>query len=232
MTALAGAVALVTGASRGIGLAVAHALRDAGARVIRVSRSLTPATSPAGLDLACDLTDAAAVDAMATRVQEWAGVPDLVISNAGSFLLAPLDETSASAFSEQLAANLAGPFLVARAFLPGMRTRGSGRLITVGSIADHVGLPGNAAYAAAKFGARGLHEVLREELKGSGVLCSLVSPGPTDTSAWDAVDPDSRPGFTPRARMLRPADVAQAILWVATRPTHVEVDWLRLGPAA
>lgn len=232
MTALAGAVALVTGASRGIGLAVAHALRDAGARVIRVSRSLTPATSPAGLDLACDLTDAAAVDAMATRVQEWAGVPDLVICNAGSFLLAPLDETSASAFSEQLAANLAGPFLVARAFLPGMRTRGSGRLITVGSIADHVGLPGNAAYAAAKFGARGLHEVLREELKGSGVLCSLVSPGPTDTSAWDAVDPDSRPGFTPRARMLRPADVAQAILWVATRPTHVEVDWLRLGPAA
>jgi NAD(P)-dependent dehydrogenase (short-subunit alcohol dehydrogenase family) len=232
VTALAGAVALVTGASRGIGLAVAHALRDAGARVIRVSRSLTPATSPAGLDLACDLTDAAAVDAMATRVQEWAGVPDLVICNAGSFLLAPLDETSASAFSEQLAANLAGPFLVARAFLPGMRTRGSGRLITVGSIADHVGLPGNAAYAAAKFGARGLHEVLREELKGSGVLCSLVSPGPTDTSAWDAVDPDSRPGFTPRARMLRPADVAQAILWVATRPTHVEVDWLRLGPAA
>lgn len=232
MTALAGAVALVTGASRGIGLAVSHSLRDAGARVIRVSRSLAPATGPTGLDLACDLTDAAAVDAMAIRVQEWAGVPDLVINNAGSFLLAPLDETSASAFSEQLAANLAGPFLVARAFLPGMRARGRGRLITVGSIADHVGLPGNAAYAAAKFGVRGLHEVLREELKGSGVLCSLVSPGPTDTSAWDAVDPDSRPGFTPRARMLRPADVAEAVCWVASRPAHVDVDWLRLGPAA
>jgi len=232
VTALAGAVALVTGASRGIGLAVSHSLRDAGARVIRVSRSLAPATGPTGLDLACDLTDAAAVDAMAIRVQEWAGVPDLVINNAGSFLLAPLDETSASAFSEQLAANLAGPFLVARAFLPGMRARGRGRLITVGSIADHVGLPGNAAYAAAKFGVRGLHEVLREELKGSGVLCSLVSPGPTDTSAWDAVDPDSRPGFTPRARMLRPADVAEAVCWVASRPAHVDVDWLRLGPAA
>lgn len=232
MSALAGKVALVTGASRGIGLAVSHSLRDAGARVIRVSRSLAPATGPAGLDLACDLTDAAAVDTMAARVQAWAGVPDLVINNAGSFLLAPLDETSASAFSEQVSANLAAPFLVARAFLPGMRARGSGRLITVGSIADHVGLPGNAAYAAAKFGVRGLHEVLREEFKGSGVLVSLVSPGPTDTSAWDAVDPDSRQGFTPRARMLRAADVAETILWIATRPTHVDVDWLRLGPTA
>jgi 3-hydroxy acid dehydrogenase/malonic semialdehyde reductase len=72
--------------------------------------------------------------------------------------------------------------------------------------------------------------VLREELKGSGVLVSLVSPGPTDTSAWDAVDPDSQQGFTRRAQMLRPADVAEAIVWIATRPAHVDVDWLRLGP--
>lgn len=227
---LAGKVALVTGASRGIGLAISNALRDAGARVIRVSRTLAPASGPAGLDLACDLTDPAAVDQLAARVKQDAGVPDLVVNNAGSFLLAPLEETSPAAFSEQLSANLAGPFLVARTFLPGMRARGSGRLITVGSIADHVGLPGNAAYAAAKFGVRGLHEVLREELKGSGVLCTLVSPGPTDTSAWDAVDPDSREGFTPRARMLRPEDVAEAVRWVACRPGHVDVDWLRLGP--
>jgi NADP-dependent 3-hydroxy acid dehydrogenase YdfG len=76
-----------------------------------------------------------------------------------------------------------------------------------------------------------LHEVLREELRGSGVLCTLVSPGPTDTAAWDAVDPDNRPGFTPRARMLRPGDVADAVLWVATRPPRLDVDWIRLGPA-
>jgi NAD(P)-dependent dehydrogenase (short-subunit alcohol dehydrogenase family) len=228
---LAGKVALVTGASRGIGLAISHALGDAGARVIRVSRTLIPAADPAGLDLACDVTDVAAVERMAARVKESAGVPDLVVNNAGSFLLAPIEATSPAAFLEQLSANLAGPFLVARAFLPGMRARGSGRLITIGSIADHVGFPGNAAYAAAKFGVRGFHEVLREELKGSGVLSTLVSPGPTDTSVWDPVDPDSREGFIPRARMLRPADVAEAVCWVAGRPSHVDVDWLRLGPA-
>lgn len=231
MSELAGQVALVTGASRGIGLAISQVLRDAGARVIRVSRTLIPASDPAGLDLACDVTDGAAVERMSARVKESAGVPDLVVNNAGSFLLAPIEETSSAAFFEQLSANLAGPFLIARAFLPGMRARGSGRLITIGSIADHLGLPGNAAYAAAKFGVRGFHEVLRQELEGSGVLATLVSPGPTDTAAWDRVDPDSREGFIPRARMLRPADVAEAVRWIATRPAHVDVDWLRVGPA-
>ena len=97
---------------------------------------------------------------------------------------------------------------------------------------DHLDYHGSmAAYAAAKYGARGLHLVLREELRGSGVLCSLVSPGPTDTGAWDPVDPDSREGFIPRARMLRPGDVAEAVRWIAGQPGHVDVDWVRLGPA-
>ena len=69
------------------------------------------------------------------------------------------------------------------------------------------------------------------EYRASGLRFTLVSPGPTDTAAWDAVDPDSRPGFTPRARMLRPEDVAAAVVFAATRPPHVQLDWLRLGPA-
>jgi NAD(P)-dependent dehydrogenase (short-subunit alcohol dehydrogenase family) len=228
---LAGRIALVTGASRGIGLAIARALSAEGARVVRVSRSLSQAATPEWVDLPCDLTDPAAVEGLPLRVQQAAGVPDLVVNNAGTFLLAPFEDTTPAAFAEQIAANLTLPFLVSRAFLPAMRERGSGRLIVVGSIADHVALPGNSAYAAAKHGVRGLHEVLREELRGSGVLCSLVSPGPTDTGAWDPVDPDAREGFIPRARMLRPGDVAEAVRWIAGQPDHVDVDWLRLGPA-
>lgn len=231
MSQLAGRTALVTGASRGIGLAVAQELERGGARVVRVARSLQPAETATRLDLRCDATDAAQVESMRAAVERAFGTPRVVVSNAGAFGLAPLEQTTPAEFSAQLAANLQGPFLVARAFLPGMRAAGGGRLITIGSIADHRAFPDNAAYAASKFGLRGLHEVLREEYRGSGVRCTLISPGPTDTDAWDPVDPDHRKGFLPRARMLRPEDVAEAVVWVASRPDHVDVDWIRLGPA-
>jgi NAD(P)-dependent dehydrogenase (short-subunit alcohol dehydrogenase family) len=231
VTALAGRVALVTGASRGIGAAAALALHAAGARIVRVARSLSDTESASRLDARADLTDPAQVDALASRVIGSWGAPDILVNNAGGFLLASLDRTTPEAFEGQLAANLRAPFLVARAFLPAMRARG-GHLITIGSIADHRAFPENAAYAAAKYGLRGLHEVLREEYRGTGVRCTLLSPGPTDTDLWDPVDPDNRPGFTPRRAMLRPDDVAQAILWVATRPGHVDLESLRIGPVA
>lgn len=232
MTELAGRLVLVTGASRGIGFAIAERFEADGARVVRVSRSLAPFDAPSRLDLPCDLRDPAAVDALAAAVRAARGLPDVVVNNAGSFLLAPLKDTRAGDFAAQIDANLLAPFLVTRAFLPAMRERGSGHLITIGSIADHAGMAGNAGYAAAKFGLRGLHETLRDEFRGSGVRLSLVSPGPTDTDMWEPVDPDHRPGFPPRSKMLRPADVAEAVCWIATRPAHVDVDWLRLGPGS
>lgn len=229
MSVLAGRTALVTGASRGIGAAIAGALAAADARVVRVARTLEPREDTTRLDCRADLTDPAAVQALAERVLGAWGPPDLLVNNAGAFLLAPLEQTSPGDFEHQLAANLRAPFLVARAFLPAMRP-GGGRMITIGSIADHRTLPGNAAYAASKFGLRGLHEVLREEFRGA-VRCTLISPGPTDTPVWDPVDPDRRPGFTPRRAMLRPEDVADLVLWVASRPAHVDVEWVRVGPA-
>jgi NADP-dependent 3-hydroxy acid dehydrogenase YdfG len=126
--------------------------------------------------------------------------------------------------------NVRAPFAVAKAFLPAMRDAGRGTFVTVGSVADHVGFPENAAYAASKYGLRGLHETLLAEFRDTGVRLTLISPGATDTSVWDPVDPDHREGFIPRAGMLRPADVADAILFVATRPANVHIDWLRLGP--
>lgn len=230
MTALEGRIALVTGASRGIGAVAADALAAAGARVARVARSLRREAAADRLDVPADLTDPAQVEALAGQLSGTWGAPDLVVSCAGAFHLAPLAETTVEEFDTQVATNLRAPFLLARAFLPLMRQRG-GRMITIGSVADHRAMPGNAGYGSAKQGLRGLHEVLREECRGTGILCTLVSPGPTDTPAWDAIDPDSRPGFTPRREMLRARDVADAILWVATRPPHVDVEWLILGPA-
>lgn len=231
MSELTGTVAVVTGASRGIGLAVATALTASGARVVRAARSLPTAQSASRLDVTCDITDPDQVAALAHTTRTVFGVPSLVVGSAGVFMLSPLDRTDPADFTAQLAANLGGPFLIARAFLPMMKQAGGGRFITLGSIADHQAFPENAAYGASKFGLRGLHEVIRQEYRGSGVLCTLVSPGPTDTNAWDSIDPDHREGFTPRSRMLRPEDVAEAVVWVASRPAHVDVDWLRLGPA-
>jgi NADP-dependent 3-hydroxy acid dehydrogenase YdfG len=101
--------------------------------------------------------------------------------------------------------------------------------VSIGSVADHIGLPGNSGYAASKFGLRGLHEVLRAELEGTGVRSTLVSPGPVDTAMWDEVDPDSRPGFTPRARMLEPGSVAAAVMFAIEQPPDVNVGEIRIA---
>jgi NAD(P)-dependent dehydrogenase (short-subunit alcohol dehydrogenase family) len=225
---LEGRVALVTGASRGIGAATAEALRTAGARVVRVARALSPAGG--FIDLPTDLTDAGQVAELAGRLERAAGVPEIVVSNAGGFLLRPLESTTIEEFDALVALNLRGAFALARAMLPLQRAAGRGCFITVGSVADHIGFPENAAYSASKYGLRGLHETLAAEFAGSGVRLTLVSPGPTDTHAWERFDPDRREGFPRRAEMLRPADVAEVILFVATRPPHVLIDWLRLGP--
>lgn len=214
--------AVVTGASRGIGAAAAAALAGAGFRVATVARS-------AG-DYRCDLTDPAAWTEVAQRILKERGIPDVVVNNAGAYLLKPLAETSLNEFQAQVALNLTGCFAVARAFLPAMSGAGRGSFISIGSVADHNGFAENAAYAAAKYGLRGLHETLVDEYRGSGVRLTLISPGPTDTAVWDPIDPDAREGFTPRAEMLKPQDVAEAVLFAATRPTNVHVDWIRLGP--
>jgi NADP-dependent 3-hydroxy acid dehydrogenase YdfG len=160
------------------------------------------------------------------------GPVDILVNNAGVFDLAPIDETDDATLDAMLAVNLAAPFRLMRAVLPGMRARRAGHIVTVGSIADRVAMPGNGAYAAAKYGARALHEVARAELRGTGVRASLVSPGPTDTPLWDRFDPDDTTnGLTPRKRMLGPEQVADAVLWVLGRPAAVNVDELRLSHA-
>lgn len=230
MTALAGRVAVVTGSSRGIGLAIAVAFEEAGAHVVRLARSVTASQGEHRTEIPCDVTNAVAVDRAAAEVVRAHGAPDILVNAAGTFLLKPLLDTTAAEFGEQITVNLEGAFAVLRAFVRPMVERGRGLVITVGSIADHAAFPGNAAYSASKYGLRGLHGVMVAELAGTGVRATLLAPGPVDTALWDSVDPDSRPGFTPRDAMLRAEDVAEAALFVSTRPLHVVIPELYIEP--
>jgi NADP-dependent 3-hydroxy acid dehydrogenase YdfG len=211
---------VLSGAGAGVHL-VARTAGD----LDRAASVLTGATAHV-----CDVTDAEAVARVTADIAaRTGGAPDILVNNAGIFPLALLGDLTDAELSRTLDANLVAPFRVLRAFLPAMRTRGSGHVVTLGSVADRTILPGNGAYAASKYGQRALHETLRAETRGTGIRASLVSPAATDTPIWDPVDPDNRPGFPKRAEMLRAEQVADAVLWVVTRPAAVNVDELRLS---
>jgi NADP-dependent 3-hydroxy acid dehydrogenase YdfG len=230
--------AVVTGASRGIGLAIVRRLVEHGVRVVMLARNadaLRTAAQPLGtsaIPLSCDLGDASALDGMVKRVRESLGdAPDVLVNSAGLFKLATADTTDPRDFAAAIDVNLIAPFRLIRAFLPSMRARKRGHIVSIGSIADHVAFPENGGYAASKFGLRGLHEVLRAESRDSGVRVTLISPGPVNTALWDDVNPDDRPGFTPRSAMLAPEAVAAAVLFAVTQPDDVNIDALRLSRA-
>ena len=222
-------LAVVTGASRGIGAASATRLREAGFSVVRLARSLTDGAGEFH-DFRCDLTDAPQVDRVAQEILTRLGTPDVVVSNAGHFLLRRFEEIAVADFAREIALNLTAAFGVARAFLPAMLRAGKGTLVTIGSIADHRGFPGNAAYGASKWGVRGLHEALAAECAGRGVRCTLISPGPTDTAIWDEAERGHRTGLPTRAEMMPASEVAEAVLFAATRPGNVRVGWIRMEP--
>ena len=224
-------IALVTGASRGIGLAVAIALRARGIHVVRLARSLKNESAERRTDIQCDVTKPDEVERAIDKIDAELGVPDVLVNNAGIFFIKSLAETTLDDFTTTLAANLTAPFLFARRIVPKMVKRGSGHLVTVGSISDYIGFSGSTAYAASKFGLRGMHEVIRQETAKSGVRTTLVSPGPVDTDIWDAVDPDSKPGYTKRKDMMKAEDVAAAVVYAVTQPEHLAVTEIRLLPA-
>lgn len=158
------------------------------------------------------------------------GAPDIIVNNAGIFEVARLDAMPVSMFSSVVNTNLLGPFLVLRAFLQRMRERGSGHFVTIGSIADRAIFPENGAYAPAKYALRALHEVLRMELRGSGIRATLVSPGSVDTSMWDGITFDGDDRTAPsREMMLNPTDIAAAVVYALTQPASVNIDELRLS---
>ena len=234
--ALAGRSALVTGATSGIGAACARALASAGAEVFAVARRRDLlgriADDIGGQAVPADLTRGRQIEALAAEVTgRLKGAPDIVVHAAGVFSIAPLHRTAVEDLDRGWSLNLRSAFLLVRAFLPGMLGRKRGQIVMVGSVAGRQAFPDNGAYSASKFGLRGMHEVLREEVRGTGVRVSLVEPGACDTPLWDPIDPDRHPGLPPREAMLEAEQVAEAILFLVDRPASVQIPLLQIERA-
>jgi NADP-dependent 3-hydroxy acid dehydrogenase YdfG len=183
------------------------------------------------IPVTCDVSDPKSVEHATRRIAgELNGAPDILVNNAGIFSVAVVEETTAETFIDTINTNLVGPFLFVHAFLGDMKKRKGGHIVTIGSISDRTIYTGNAAYSAAKFGLRAVHEVLRAELRGTGVRTSLISPAATDTEMWDSVtvtDPVANPHS--KRPMLDPDDVVRAVMFAISQPERVNVDELRLS---
>ncbi|MDE2982102.1 MAG: SDR family NAD(P)-dependent oxidoreductase [Gemmatimonadota bacterium] len=227
--------ALVTGATGGIGEAIVRRLVADGFRVFaagrRRGRLERLAEEVGGVALAFDVTEEAEVEGARRVLSEANARVDVLVNAAGVFDLSPVTETSEAVLNRNLDANLRGAFSVTRAFLPAMLAAGSGLVIQVGSVAGWRAFPENGAYSASKYGLRGFHEVLLEEIRGTGVRACLLEPGAVDTPIWDPLAPDCSPYLPSRGEMLRPDDVARAVSFVAGLPDPVAVPLLRIERA-
>jgi short-subunit dehydrogenase len=227
---LAGAVALITGASSGIGAATALALAQAGARLILSGRDedrlAAVAARTRGLALSADLAEPDGPDRLIQSALAQAGRIDLLISNAGAGWAGPIGDLPGSKATDLLTVNLLAPIQLARLVAPGMAERGLGRLIFVSSIAGVTGVRHEAVYAATKAGVNYLAESLSYELNGTGAGVSVVLPGVVDT-------PFFRRRGQPYGRRLpapiSPERVARAIVTAAQRDLDVVYvpGWLR-----
>lgn len=227
-------VVLITGASQGIGEAIARvfAREVRGVRLALAARNEKKLAAVARVCVKggaaevevcpCDVAEEKDVAAMSAAVRKRCGAVDVLINNAGAFTAAPFLETGVAEFDRMIAVNLRSAFLVTRAFLPGMLKRGSGDVFFMSSIAGLGAYPNAAAYCAAKFGVTGFAKVLRAETRGTGVRVCCVHPGATWSPSW------SGSGVKPE-RIMPAEDVARAFLdvWRMSRRTVVEEIVLR-----
>jgi NAD(P)-dependent dehydrogenase (short-subunit alcohol dehydrogenase family) len=214
-------VAVVTGAAKGIGAAIADALADAGYALALIDREDASPQARGGLAVRGDVSDLADVRDFADATLERFGTVDVLVNNAGISSIGPAETTSAEEWRRVIDINLTGPFLLCQAFGARMLERGAGAIVNVASIAGLHGVSDRAAYNASKHGLIGLTRTLAAEWGGRGVRVNAVCPGwvktPMDVAdqaagGYDDADITDR---VPMGRFAAPQDIASAVTWLA-----------------
>jgi len=230
--AIAGEVALVTGASRGIGLAIAHRLGRMGARVAICARSgptLDRAAEElrrAGVEtlaMTADVTRPAEVATLVERTRTALGPIDILVNNAGIGVFGPAHELPEADWDAVLDTNLKGVFLVSKAVVPEMIRRRTGHVINISSLAGKNAFAGGGIYCASKWGLLGLTYCMAEDLRGYGIRVSAVCPGTVATEFSPHAGKNS-------ARMLQPEDVAHAVAALVTQAPQSFISEVLLRP--
>ena len=223
MNSLAGKIAIITGAGRGIGRAVAFNLAGCGCRVILTARTLAQleqiqqeisASGGEAITIAADLTRDDEVQRLVEQSQQRFGPPNILINNAGWGKRAPVVKIQPEDLDQTLRLNLRAPMILARSFVPAMIEKGEGAVINIGSISGKTGEANGAAYSASKFGLIGFTQSLYEEVREYGIKVAVILPGFVDTPLF----PPNRQ--LDRSKMILPADVAQTVHYIlASAPT-------------
>jgi 3-oxoacyl-[acyl-carrier protein] reductase len=233
LQSLAGQVAVITGAGRGIGAAIAHRLAKMGATVVLCGRtrgaleSTGQAVKQAGGKaeaVTCDVTHLQSVEAAAKQVETAFGRVDVLVNNAGiGGFGGPLHQLPPDAWDGILNTNLRGVYYTTRAFAPMMIRARSGHIINISSLAGKNALPNGAAYAASKWGLNGLSYSMAEELRGHNIRVAVICPGSTNTELSPHAGKD-------HSKMLQPEDVAHAVAMLVTQSPQSFVSEVLLRP--
>ena len=236
MDALEGKVVLITGGSRGVGLATALRLSRLGAAVVLVAREETRLSEArreveqAGgraLGLRADVTDPGAIASVVEQAERQLGGIDVLVNNAAVGRYGPVDSFSPEDWREVVDTNLTGPFLATRAALPAIRRRGGGHVIAISSGAGKQGYPNMSAYCASKFGLQGFMAALAAEVANEPIKCATIVAGGILTDFGVRTREDR---LQSGDRFLEPDDVAAAIEFLLTQPDGAWTQELNLWP--
>ena len=219
MRSLEGEVALITGASRGIGAAIASALAKAGVRLGLGSRSGDDLGIEGAVARPCDVRDPASLEALVAATVDRFGGLDILVVNAGVGAYGPFLDLPTDQLEEMIDVNVKGAIYSVRAALPHLLGSAAGDIVTIASEAGRRGLPFEAVYCASKFAQVGLTAALDHELREQGIRCTNICPGGVATDF--AMGRGRTPAMPQLAGMMKPEDVAEAVIFALTRPrTH------------